>query len=159
MGSRYTKSIPEFIYFTDCGNGWYSGPFVKNPCKGKNANNAIICRVERLTKLVSGDNNNELQLSDIIADFSELKKLTDWLVSDEGREKLKKAQEKSEEAVKNIDSMRDISPELLRTPFGPVNGGTWYDAINAEKCKCSRKTNVEQRLDGKKYCGKCGRQY
>jgi hypothetical protein len=60
MGSRYTKSIPEFIYFTDCGNGWYSGPFVKNPCKGKNANTdgLIICKVVVVPKLVTEEKSN-----------------------------------------------------------------------------------------------------
>ena len=56
MGSnRYTKSIPEFIYFIEQGDGWFAGPYVKNPMKGKNANTSalIICKVERITKLVT----------------------------------------------------------------------------------------------------------
>lgn len=33
MGSRYTKSIPNSVYFWKCG-GWWAGPFVK-PQKGR----------------------------------------------------------------------------------------------------------------------------
>ena len=31
MGSRYTKSIPEKIWFQDLKDGWFAGPFVKKP--------------------------------------------------------------------------------------------------------------------------------
>ena len=34
MGSRYTKSIPEKVFFQNVGNGWFSGPFVTRP-KGR----------------------------------------------------------------------------------------------------------------------------
>jgi hypothetical protein len=31
MGSRYTKSIPEKVFFQDLGDGWFGGPFVTRP--------------------------------------------------------------------------------------------------------------------------------
>ena len=31
MGSRYTKSIPEKVYFQRVGTEWLSGPFVNKP--------------------------------------------------------------------------------------------------------------------------------
>jgi hypothetical protein len=34
MGTRYTKSIPEKVYFQELQDGWIAGPFVKKP-KGK----------------------------------------------------------------------------------------------------------------------------
>lgn len=33
MSSRYTKSIPEFIYFGEEYNGWIAGPLI-HPKKG-----------------------------------------------------------------------------------------------------------------------------
>lgn len=35
MGSRYTKGLPEFVYFIEGSDGWFQGPFV-NPKKGYN---------------------------------------------------------------------------------------------------------------------------
>jgi hypothetical protein len=60
-GSRYTKSIPEFVYFIDGGDGWFAGPYVKNPMKGKNANTEglIICKVQVVPRLVTKPNKIE----------------------------------------------------------------------------------------------------
>ena len=44
----------------------------------------------------------------------ELQALADWLKSDEGKAKIKEAQEKSDDV---IDKLRDIDPKILREPF------------------------------------------
>jgi hypothetical protein len=47
----------------------------------------------------------------------ELQRLADWLKSDEGRKKIRESQETADEVCKIIDSMNDINPEILTTPF------------------------------------------
>ena len=114
---------------------------------------------------------NKFPISD-----EELQRLADWLKSDEGRKKIRESQEDADKVCKIIDSMNDIDPKILRTPFGP-NGDSWEEAIkNAVrgeekkpklheladgelKCDCPFKTNVELRADGKRYCGHCGKLY
>lgn len=48
---------------------------------------------------------------------SKLKKLADWLRSDEGKKAIKDGQEKISEAEKAIDKMNDIDPKTLNEPF------------------------------------------
>ena len=117
----------------------------------------------------------------------ELQRLADWLKSDEGRKKIRESQETADEVCKIIDSMNNISPELLHTPFGQSKIN-WEAEVKAvvndknydykrsyleyleslkrafrktpkEKCECDVKTNVELRADGKRYCGECGKLY
>jgi hypothetical protein len=121
MGSRYTKSIPEFIYFTDQGNGWFSGPFVKNPCKGKNANNdaLIICKVERLTKLVTESTQLPLATRPAERPYTqeELDNLAKWLKSEEGINKIRQAQIDANKAIEALGLNESIDPKILNTPF------------------------------------------
>ena len=122
MGSRYTKSIPEFIYFKEEPNsGWFSGPFVKNPCKGKNANTdrLIICKVERLTKLVT-EQPTQLPLATRPAERpftqEELDNLAKWLKSEEGIQQLRQSQIDAEKQIEAL-GLRNIDYDKLREPF------------------------------------------
>lgn len=47
----------------------------------------------------------------------ELQRLDEWLKSDEGRDKIREALKKADETNKIIDSMNDIDPKILNTPY------------------------------------------
>lgn len=47
----------------------------------------------------------------------ELKRLSDWLKSDEGRKIIRESQDKADAVCKIIDKMNDIDPKILREPF------------------------------------------
>jgi hypothetical protein len=47
----------------------------------------------------------------------QLKKLADWLKSDEGKKIIKESLAKTSELEKIIDSMNDIDPKILTDPF------------------------------------------
>lgn len=47
MGPRYTKSIPEFVYFSGDGDGWIQGPWVKPQYKSN--------RKFRLVEIIEGE--------------------------------------------------------------------------------------------------------
>jgi hypothetical protein len=46
-----------------------------------------------------------------------LKKLAEWLQSDEGKKAIKDGLEKADAACKIIDKMNDIDPKILKDPF------------------------------------------
>jgi hypothetical protein len=46
MAARYTKSIPNKIYFYRAGGDWFAGPFVKPP-RGYESQ-MITCKVEQI---------------------------------------------------------------------------------------------------------------
>ena len=45
MGSKFCKTLPEFVYFTSGLNGWLDGPYVNAP-KGKEARKFKLIEVE-----------------------------------------------------------------------------------------------------------------
>jgi len=110
MGTRYTKSIPKSVYFWKSG-GYWAGPFV-HPQKGRQC-------VEY--KLVPVDQPVTESLLPVITTKpitqEELDGLAVWLKSDEGKQKMKEAQEKADKFCEELDKMFDIDPKLLREPF------------------------------------------
>ena len=100
MGTRYTKSIPKSVYFWKCG-AWWSGPFVK-PQKGRECVEYKLVPVNQPVV--------ELPIPVITRQSvsqEELDKLAEWLKSDEGKQKLKEAQEMAEKFSNELDKMFD----------------------------------------------------
>ena len=50
----------------------------------------------------------------------ELQEIEEFLKSERGREKIRKAQEDAEETCKIIEEAQKIDPEILKIPFGPI---------------------------------------
>ena len=135
MAARYTKSIPDSVYFYSVGNGWWAGPFVK-PQRGREC---VEYRLERVNKPITSGNFSPETNTAIIAlnikgeklkkkiaemegkrpmlTQEELDRLTKWLQSDEGRRKIRESQDKADAVCRIIDSMNEIDPKILTEPF------------------------------------------
>ena len=100
MGSRYTKSIPNSVYFWKCG-GWWAGPFVK-PQKGRPC---VEYNLVPVTPVKKGLTQKELD------------DLRNWLQSDEGKKVIKDSLDKADAVSRIIDSMNNIDPKILNEPF------------------------------------------
>jgi hypothetical protein len=81
--------------------------------------NSRWCSVHFVVKerQIIGSPEPKIKIEDDEVNSLKLKRLAEWLQSDEGKKAIKNGQEKADAVCKIIDKMNDIDPKILKDPF------------------------------------------